>query len=487
MTRSLVWFRNDLRTVDHPPLHAAVSESDGSGAAFGFYCFDERHFAKSPFGFDRTGPHRTRFLLESVADLRDQFRRLGGELIIRVGRPEDALAELIEALSIDQVHFHQDVGTEEQAVERRVASVCNDHGVRSRSLWSSTLYSPDDLPFKISELPELFTQFRKEIEKSSQYREPIEAPEKIVGELPPGFSIGELPTAHDLDIPDPSPDERAHRQYEGGQTAGLDRLDEYIWRHDRLRVYKQTRNGMLNVDDSSKLSLWLANGSLSPRTVAAEVARYERERVANDSTYWLIFELMWRDYFRFITAKHGRKLFQVGGIRQTAFPWDQDRDRFAAWKNGRTGYPLVDANMLELAATGYMSNRGRQNVGSFLTKNLGLDWRMGAQWFESMLIDYDVASNYGNWNYVAGVGNDARGFRFFNITKQSKDYDADGNYVRHWLPELANVPKQKIHEPWTLTVDEQTRFGVRIGTDYPRPIVDLFESAKANERKYNPS
>jgi deoxyribodipyrimidine photo-lyase len=198
----------------------------------------------------------------------------------------------------------------------------------------------------------------------------------------------------------------------------------------------------------------------------------------------MIFELLWRDYFHFIAAKHGRRLFQVGGIQGRSLPWAHDETFFNAWKQGRTGYPLVDANMRELAATGYMSNRGRQNVGSFLCKNLGIDWRMGAEWFESQLIDYDVASNYGNWNYVAGGGNDARGFRFFNITKQSRDYDADGSYVRHWLPELAGVPSKKVHEPWKLTTQEQADAGLKLGQDYPFPIVDLFESARTNEKKY---
>ena len=136
-------------------------------------------------------------------------------------------------------------------------------------------------------------------------------------------------------------------------------------------------------------------------------------------------------------------------------------------------------------ATGFMSNRGRQNVASFLTKNLGIDWRMGAEWFESMLIDYDVCSNWGNWNYTAGVGNDARGFRFFNIIKQSKDYDPQGDYVKHWLPQLRFVPKAKVHTPWDLKAIEQERFQVKIGEDYPEPLVDLFRSAKANEVLYD--
>jgi deoxyribodipyrimidine photo-lyase len=150
-----------------------------------------------------------------------------------------------------------------------------------------------------------------------------------------------------------------------------------------------------------------------------------------------------------------------------------------------TGFPLVDANMRKLKQTGFMSNRGRQNVASFLTKNLGIDWRRGAAWFESWLIDYDPCSNWGNWNYSAGVGNDARGFRFFNIQKQSQDYDPKGIYVKHWLPELQQVPAAKIHEPWKLLPLEQERFGVKLGVDYPNPVVDLFKSAQANEKAYN--
>lgn len=132
-----------------------------------------------------------------------------------------------------------------------------------------------------------------------------------------------------------------------------------------------------------------------------------------------------------------------------------------------------------------MSNRGRQNVASFLTKNLGIDWRMGAEWFESQLLDYDVCNNWGNWNYTAGVGNDARGFRFFNILKQAKDYDPTGQYVKHWLPELSQVPGQMVHEPWKLAVTQQKQYGVRLGIDYPRPVVDLFKSAEANKKIYN--
>lgn len=488
MPQNLVWYRNDLRTIDHEPLCRAVADAGGTGATFCLYCFDPRQFGKTRFGFDRTGAYRTRFLIESVADLRKQLRRLGGELIVRIGTPETIIDQLITELSIEQVFFHLEPGTEEREIEAAVESVCDRAGVATFQRWAGTLHSPDDLPFEISQLPDLFTRFRKQVEKTSRHRDPLAEPDSIRGQFSDQIlattPIGDLPTAADFGIAEPTLDQRAVRRYRGGQTEGRRRLREYVWDHDRLRVYKETRNGMLAVDDSSKFSPWLANGCLSPRTVADEVGRYEEERIANDSTYWMIFELLWRDYFHFITAKHGRDLFRVEGLQRKRLPWGQDITMFDAWREGRTGYPLVDANMQELAATGYMSNRGRQNVGSFLTKNLGLDWRMGAEWFESLLIDYDVASNYGNWNYVAGVGNDARGFRFFNIIKQSRDYDSDGAYVRHWLPALANVPGGRVHEPWKLVGGEQTKYGVQIGSDYPEPIVDLFASAAANQAKY---
>ena len=301
----------------------------------------------------------------------------------------------------------------------------------------------------------------------------------------PNIDAGELPQLSDFGLEPPEFDPRAVLPFKGGETEGLARLERYVWSRDCLKDYKQTRNGMLGADYSSKFSPWLASGCLSPRLIYEQVKEYEAERVKNDSTYWLVFELLWRDFFRFICAKHGNQIFRQSGLQGIRIPWKEDWERFRLWREGLTGFPLVDANMRELAATGFMSNRGRQNVASFLTKNLGINWLLGAEWFESLLIDYDVCSNWGNWNYTAGVGNDARGFRYFNIPKQSRDYDPKGEYIRHWLPELASIKEDKIHEPGKLSAQEQKRFGVRLGVDYPRPIVDFFQSVKANEKIYS--
>lgn len=478
--RILIWYRNDLRLHDHEPLYQALSKGE---QVIPLYCFDPRQFGHTSFGFPKTGSYRAQFLLESVTDLRQSWRSLGGDLVIRLGKPEDIIPSLVRQLGITDVYYHGDVTSDERAVEDGVQRALQGTQVGLTAFWGATLYHPDDLPFAIAQIPDVFTSFRKKVEARSTVRLPFAAPTEVPPV--PAIDSGEIPTLTDLNLSPSVIDERAVLQFQGGETAGLARLKRYFWECDRLRCYKETRNGMLGEDYSSKFSPWLALGCLSPRTIYAEVLDYETERIKNDSTYWLIFELLWRDYFRLICAKAGDRIFYKSGLRRLAIDWKQDQKRFDLWTRGETGFPLVDANMRELAATGFMSNRGRQNVASFLTKNLGIDWRMGAEWFESLLIDYDPCSNYGNWNYTAGIGNDARGFRYFNIPKQSKDYDPEGKYVKHWLPELAQVSAQKIHHPWTLTSVEQKRCQVRLGVDYPHPIVDLDKSVRANESIYN--
>jgi deoxyribodipyrimidine photo-lyase len=291
-------------------------------------------------------------------------------------------------------------------------------------------------------------------------RTPLEAPGALAA-CP--LDAGALPTLASLGLTEPMADPRELFRFRGGERAGRERLQQWMWEADRLRTYKTTRNGLLLTDDSSKLSAWLAHGCLSPRLVYAEVRRYERERVRNADTDWLVFELLWRDYFRLVLEKWGGRLFAPGGLNGLPYPWRRLDDEgaradFNQWTTGRTGFPLVDAAMRELAATGYTSNRARQNVASFLTRVLGIDWRLGASWFESLLVDYDVASNWGNWAYVAGVGNDARGFRFFNVLKQAREYDPRGDFATHWLSAEHDA--------------------------YPPPMVDLFAAADASAITY---
>jgi deoxyribodipyrimidine photo-lyase len=454
--RILIWYRNDLRVHDRLALHEAVEQS---AEIIPVYCFDDRLFGKTSFGFAKTGNFRAQFLIESVADLRTSLQKLGSDLVIRRGLPEEIIPAIAEQLKVDQVSYSKEITAEEKQVEKKLCQALAAKNIKMNT-------------------PELYTNFRKQVEKHSQINTSIAVPTKL---LPlPKIEIGEIPTVADFDLSTPEYDQRGVLRFQGGETEAIKRLEDYFWQTDCLREYKKTRNGMLGANYSSKFSAWLALGCISPRYINDQVIKYEAARVKNDSTYWLIFELIWRDFFRFIVAKHGNQVFKLEGMQKISIPWQEDWQRFDLWREGNTGYP----NMREIAATGFMSNRGRQNVASFLTKNLGINWKMGAEWFESLLIDYDVCSNWGNWNYTAGVGNDARGFRYFNIVKQTKDYDPQGEYVKHWLPELAALPGDKVREPGKLSPEEQKRYGVNLGVDYPRPVVDFFKSVKANEKVY---
>ena len=481
MNPTLVWFRRDLRLGDHEPL--ARSIEDG-GATLAVYCLDPRDFEETHVGdFPKTGAHRTRFLLESLHDLRERCRERGGDLVVRRGRPEEVLPEIARTHGVRTVRFHREVASEELAVERRVTVALSAHGIAARGAWGHTLIHPEDLPFAIEDLPEIFTQFRVQVEKATLPRAPIAAPPSLPP-LPLGLDPGTIPTLEELGMAVPPHDPRQRMVFRGGETAGLARLGAWAFESGALGTYKETRNGLLAADDSSKLSPWLALGCLSPRQVHAEVLRYERERVKNESTYWMIFELYWRDYFRFVVAKHGDRIFRAGGLIGATIAWRHDRAALETWRRGLTGFPLVDAAMRELLATGYTSNRARQNVASFLTKNLGIDWRLGAAWFESQLVDYDVTSNWGNWAYAAGVGNDARGFRFFNLAKQADDYDPAGHFARHWIPELAALAGGRIYRPDQQSGAELARLGIRLGQDYPAPMVHFRESASACQKAY---
>ncbi|MEM1123834.1 MAG: DASH family cryptochrome [Bacteroidota bacterium] len=335
------------------------------------------------------------------------------------------------------------------------------------------LYYTADLPFPVSQTPDVFTHFRKEVEKYIPVREPLTAPQK--GDFNPltiRIEEGAIPTLADFNLPDPPRDERTVLRYKGGETAALERLHYYLWESNLIKRYKETRNELIGGDYSSKFSAWLAQGCLSPKMIYRELKKYEAQRGKNKSTYWLFFELLWRDFFRLMGKKHGNAIFQKGGINRDASEVGADnRQLLQVWIEGRTGIPFIDANMREIAQTGFMSNRGRQNVASFLVKDLQVNWQMGADYFESMLIDYDPCSNWGNWNYLAGVGSDPRENRYFNILNQAKRYDPKGAYVKLWCPELQDVPAEKVHQLDTLSEVQLLKSSVKLGVDYPKAMV----------------
>lgn len=451
---ALVWFENDLRLHDHAALDAACRRAQ---SLIALYVLPPPTVDR--LGFPRRGPFRDAFLLQSLRALDAALQALGQRLWVVAGLPEQVIPAICRAQGVDRVYAHHEHAWEERHTRRRLATALAADGVATAWFWGNSLYTPDELPWADDALPDVFSSFRKRCEKHLTIAPPLAVPH-----LPPPTAaapdfvaataelIGTTATyagqkvsvtaAGGIEPADP----RAVNPFLGGEAAGKQRLDDYFWKSDRLKNYKYTRNGLLG-EYSSKFSPWLALGCLSPRWIVAEVQRYERERTKNVSTYWMQFELMWRDYFRHIFRKHDRAYFFAGGIDGRAPACRRDRALFQRWCDGTTGVPFIDANMLELARTGFMSNRGRQVVASFLVRDLKLPWTWGARYFESLLIDYDVYSNWGNWAYVAGVGNDPRRDRYFHPIKQAHRYDGQAAYVHTWLPQLAHLSAADSHQP----------------------------------------
>ncbi|PWZ03131.1 cryptochrome [Testicularia cyperi] len=575
--------RLDLRIHDNPLFHYAhespkpiVSSADktvnlskvedeallGSTADYllPVFVFDEREMElsglpgyqrKGPeartkeYGFWKTGGFRTRFISETVYDLRSRLRAVGSDLLIRFGIPEVVVANLVSAFQAEGTHvegvwLQKEMTHPEIEVENHILQKLSGTGVPVHFVHSKTMIHPADLPFESSETPDVFTPFRKKVEALGRKMvRPVKPSPAKFKPLPPQIPSTPdyaLDVSYEVDVDGLAPRSLETRDKQegqvsfhdilrflltplndsqlpptleanallqqrhpasafplrGGESSALDRLDWYFVRGKSadssrwgkadpppVARYKQTRNNLIGHAYSTKMSPFLAYGSISPRQIWEALDQHEQKFGEDQNTYWVRFELLWRDYFFFVAEKFGKMLYELGGFEQATDPrqaaqkmedgwwrkWDPLNDgpehEMTRLLEGRTGIPFIDANILELRESGFMSNRGRQNVASFLSKDLGYDWRIGAEFFQSHLIDYDPTSNYGNWQYVAGVGNDPRASRQFNTIKQAKDYDSHGEYVKMWIPALRNLHPDYVHTPWLLTSEERRRYGLK--------------------------
>lgn len=427
MKTAIQWYRNDLRVTDNTALTQACKAEQ----VLALYFFDPRFFQTDQLGIKRTGKFRARFLLESVLDLYQHLGELNIPLLIYIDRPEEVIPKLVARYRITEIHTQKEWTRDEAVITEAVSKVL-PKTVALHQYFDQFLFHPEDIPFdSFSKIPEVFTAFRKACEKSTQVRHTLPVPEKRT-QFQWGPDEFQIPRLEDLGIEHFKTDPRTAFPFQGGSSAAWNRIQAYFWKERRLSYYKKTRNGLVGKDYSTKFSPWLANGSLSPREVYREVRSYEEEVVKNQDTYWVVFELIWRDFFKYTSLKHGDRIFRQEGIKNTPYNPVFSYELFLKWTQGKTKNTFVNANMLELAQTGWMSNRGRQNVASYWTKELGQDWRVGAAYFESMLLDYDVHSNWGNWMYNSGVGNDPRD-RKFNPNLQAERYDPNGAFRRLWL------------------------------------------------------
>ncbi|MFN4122493.1 MAG: DASH family cryptochrome [Flavobacteriales bacterium] len=426
MPTSIFWFRNDLRLHDHPALQKAIDHSD---ATLFIYIVDPLQYTDDKLGFSRIGPFRRQFIKESVYALKDALREKGSDLIIKRGDPMELIPAMMQNLNISELHCSFEPGYDEQETVQALTDKLQKQAKQVHGMHNNFLIDIHTLPFAIENLPDIFTEFRKKAEKFAAFPEAIPTPHVLPSQLTHNI-IDDYVPEWDITVPQHP---NAVLAFKGGEQEALLRLENYIWQQDLLKVYKETRNGLIGADYSSKFSPWLAQGCISPRYIYKQVKKYEKERVANQSTYWLIFELLWRDYFRMIAMKYSNRIFLKFGLKgHINKRMENNKAKFMQWVEGKTKEPFVNANMNELRLSGFMSNRGRQNVASYLVNDLKVNWQWGARYFESMLMDYDVSSNWCNWNYVAGIGTDPREDRYFNIRKQSEMYDPDGLYVKLW-------------------------------------------------------
>ncbi|MFT4861418.1 MAG: deoxyribodipyrimidine photo-lyase [Pseudohongiellaceae bacterium] len=423
--KTLYWVTKELRLDDNPALHKAAS----SDSLLITYCVDPRWFSPYRYHLASLGTHRWNFLQESLSQFNKALAPLGQSLAIYYERPEVQLINLINALGIERLVCSRQFGVDEKAALRFIAGRFENLVIEQVD--TTTLFNKDALPFALEALPPSYSQFRRSLENQA-VPAPMDSPIKLP--KPPSFNHSRVTRPSWVPAP-----KATQCQFVGGEQNALTHANNYF-SASLPASYKTTRNELDGWDSSSKMSPWLNNGDLSPRRLKQLLTAYETSTVANESTHWLYVELLWREYFQWLALKIGNALFTYKGNSSCQRMGCFYPERFQQWCHGTTPYPLVNACMMQLKQTGYLSNRGRQIAASCFINEMELDWRYGAAWFEHQLVDYDVAVNWGNWQYIAGVGADPRGGRHFNLAKQQLTYDPDGLYQARWPSDQAPLP-----------------------------------------------
>ncbi|MGL6259368.1 DASH family cryptochrome [Vibrio sp. WXL210] len=426
MRIGIYYFHRDLRLADNALLHSAANECDQ--LAFIYVKPEPSVFSRHFSPHATQGKAQANFEQQCISDLKRRLAEYGHVLHTFCGQPSQVLTQLLgQNPHISDLYHDCGADYQQHALVRYLNSTLPE--ITTHIANQGGLFDLEQLPFALSELPASFTPFRKKVDNIT----PRHALDTMPDNLPPLALINDEGMRW-LTL-EPIDDQRL---FVGGETSGQAWLRGYF-DSQRPSYYKQTRNHLDDWTKSTGFSPWLAWGCISPKQIVECLEAYQQNHGYNESTYWIWFELLWREYFRWYAEKHSNKLFSFGGIKGSKPLTTFYSQQYRQWTEGCTGFAIVDACMRQLKYTGTMSNRGRQLVASCFVHELGLDWRFGAAYFEAMLIDYDVCSNWGNWQYLAGVGADPRGHRRFDLQKQTEIYDPDEAFIQRWLSDDTEI------------------------------------------------
>lgn len=457
----ILWHRSDFRVHDHPALAAALKEG---GLVLPLFIFDNS-IVQGKFA----SANRHRFMRESLEDLRASYQKRGGNLAVRHGKPRDELKKIVEETGASAIYYTADYSPRATSRDKELTEFFETEGVEMRAFGGRLAVSQlQKLHTKAGDPYKVFTPFWKNWMQVHR-RDLAVTPRKI---KTPDISMGKFPSDASLGI---VKKELSPGALKGGEQAGRERLKDFL--NDKIEDYHQKNNDMA-ADDTSRLSSYLHFGCVSVREIETMLPDSKGARAWHR-------QLAWRDFYHYVLFHfpHPEQEFQE---RYRKFDWTTNKQLLQSWKDGQTGYPAVDAAMRQLKAEGWMHNRARLIVGSFLTKDLNIDWREGERHFMQWLTDGDMANNNGNWQWIASVGVDPAPLfrRLYNPSSQRDKYDPTGMYVRRYIPELKNVPDKYLSEPWTMPKEVQEEAGCFIGSDYPKPIVDHSEARKYTLEKY---
>lgn len=466
MTRALHWFRDDLRLADNPALHAAVAE----GPVLCLYILDD--------GADRRplGGASRWWLSRSLEALAAALEAKGGALVVMRGDPLAILPALVESAGIGRVTWTRRYDAASVVLDKAIKEQLGEAGIAVQSFNGSLLNEPWEVTSKVGQPMKAFTPYWRAARERGEPASPLPAPRRIERLALPESAAKESLAVADLGLEPRQPDWAGglRAAWTPGEAGARERLEDFLG--NGLAGYAEDRNRP-DRENTSRLSPHLRFGEIGPRQIwhALAMARQSGEAAGSDNdAEKFLSELGWREFSYHLLFHNPELATRNYDSRFDAFPWHDDPEAQRRWQRGQTGIPLVDAGMRELWTTGWMHNRVRMVVASFLIKHLLQDWRAGEVWFWDTLVDADPANNAASWQWVAGSGADAAPyFRIFNPVTQGETWDPKGDYVRRWVPELAKLPAELIHQPWKAGAAVLRKAGVELGGSYPQPMVDL--------------